>query len=107
ERSTTRRENGVSPMTAKTIVFIASLLGALGVMIGAFGAHAFPGWLQAQHVDPTAAARRLETLETGVRYHMYHALALLAVGLWQRHAASATASASAWLFLAGIAIFSG
>jgi uncharacterized membrane protein YgdD (TMEM256/DUF423 family) len=94
-------------MTAKTTLLIASLLGALGVIVGAFGAHALPGWLHQQGLEPAAITRRVETLETGVRYHLYHALALLAVGLWQRQAASPAASASAWLLLAGILLFSG
>jgi uncharacterized membrane protein YgdD (TMEM256/DUF423 family) len=100
--------DGVSfAMTARTMLLIASLLGALGVIVGAFGAHWLPGWLNQQGLEPAVVTRRLETLETGVRYHMYHALALLALGLWQRQAASSTASASAWLLLAGIVVFCG
>jgi uncharacterized membrane protein YgdD (TMEM256/DUF423 family) len=94
-------------MTAKTILLVASVLGALGVMVGAFGAHLMPGWLQQHHLEPSIVARRLETLETGVRYHLYHVLALLAVGMWQRQAASSAASAAAWLMLVGIMLFSG
>ena len=71
-------------MTAKTWCIVASGLGALAVIVGAFGAHALPGWLSQQGLEAVVVARRLETLETGVRYHMYHALALLGLGLWQR-----------------------
>lgn len=52
---------------------IAAIFGGTAVAAGAFGSHA----LRTQLSD-----RALEIFETGVRYQMYHALALLAVGLW-------------------------
>ena len=67
-------------------------LGGLGVALGAFGAHALRGSL-----DQGA----LNTFEIGVRYQMYHALALLALG-----AQPGQRRAPAWL-LAGTAVFSG
>jgi len=73
-------------------------LACLGVVLGAFGAHG----LRAR-VTPELLA----VFETGVRYHMYHALALLAVG-WQVDRGGANlAGAAGWLFVAGIVIFSG
>jgi uncharacterized membrane protein YgdD (TMEM256/DUF423 family) len=53
-----------------------SLLGALGVAAGAFGAHGLKARLTPD---------KLEVFEVGVRYHLLHALALLAVGLLARH----------------------
>jgi len=70
----------------------------LAVALGAFGAHG----LKARVTPETLAV-----FETGVRYHMYHALALLAVGSLASRAPSPLASAAGWLFVAGIAIFSG
>lgn len=55
----------------KKIISIAALLGALAIILGAFGAHALKKILD---------ANQLITFETGVRYHMYHALFLLFVG---------------------------
>ena len=74
-------------------------MAALAVALGAFGAHALRGRLSPD---------RLETFETGVRYHMFHALALLAVAFASlRLPASPLAVASGWLFVAGIILFSG
>jgi uncharacterized membrane protein YgdD (TMEM256/DUF423 family) len=50
---------------------IGSLSAFVSVALGAFAAHALKGRL---------GADLLATFEIGVRYHMYHALALLAVG---------------------------
>jgi uncharacterized membrane protein YgdD (TMEM256/DUF423 family) len=94
-------------MTAKPTLIIACLAGALAVIVGSFGAHWLPGWLQGQGLDQADVARRLDTLEIGVRYHMYHALALLAVGIWQRQVGAAAAGGPIWLLLAGIVLFSG
>jgi len=82
------------------LFFIAGSLSAgLGVLFGAFGAHALKGRLG---VD------QLATFETGVRYQMYHALALLAVA-WAvtRWPASALPNWAGWLFIVGTLLFSG
>jgi uncharacterized membrane protein YgdD (TMEM256/DUF423 family) len=82
------------------LFFIAGSLSAgLGVLFGAFGAHALKGRLG---VDA------LTTFETGVRYQMYHALALLAVA-WavSRWPASALPNWAGWLFIIGTVLFSG
>ncbi len=72
--------------------------GAIGVAVGAFGAHALRG-----RVDP----QQLAVFETGVRYHLVHALALLATGWAAARWPGAWAVAAGWLFLAGIVLFSG
>ena len=78
---------------------IASILGGLAVALGAFGAHALKARL---------SANLLETFETGVRYHFYHALALglviVAIQLWPKTNLPVIAG---WLFVAGVVIFSG
>ena len=73
-------------------------LACLAVALGAFGAHGLK-----TRVTPELLA----VFETGVRYHMYHALALLAVGWQVERSGSPLAAAAGWLFVAGIAIFSG
>jgi len=69
----------------------------LAVALGAFGAHALRGRL---------VPDMLTVFEIGVRYQMYHALALLAVGggaaRW-----GGSAVAAGWLFVAGTVLFSG
>ena len=78
---------------------IASLLGALAVGLGAFGAHAMRG---------RVAENLLANYETGVRYHFYHVLALVAVVVAiQRWPNSSLPPLAGWLFVIGIAIFSG
>ena len=77
---------------------IGAALAGLGVALGAFGAHGLKA-----RVTP----EQLAVFETGVRYHMYHALALLAVGWQADRTGSPLAAAAGWLFVAGIAIFSG
>lgn len=68
-------------------------LALLGVALGAFGAHALGDILTPE---------RLETFETAVRYQMYHALALVALGALPK-----TAWRAAPFFLWGSVVFSG
>jgi uncharacterized membrane protein YgdD (TMEM256/DUF423 family) len=77
---------------------IGSLMGFLGVALGAFGAHALKSRLDAD---------LLATFEVGVRYQMYHALALLAVGWACTRWPGTMVTASGWLFVAGTVVFSG
>ena len=77
---------------------IGSLAGALGVALGAFGAHALKTRLSPE---------RLATFETGVRYQTYHALALLAAGYAAGRWPGVYSSLAGWFFLAGILLFSG
>jgi uncharacterized membrane protein YgdD (TMEM256/DUF423 family) len=76
---------------------IAGGIGFLGVALGAFGAHALKA-----RVSP----EMLSIWQTGVLYHLIHALVLLALGLYAR----ATGTDIRWparFFLAGILVFSG
>ena len=76
-----------------------AILAGFGVVLGAFGAHGLKGKLTPD---------MLAVFETGVRYQIVHALALLAVaGASERWAGNAWVSSSGWLFLAGIVVFSG
>ncbi len=75
-----------------------SLAALLGVLLGAFGAHALRDRL---------APELLSTFETGVRYHFYHAFALLAAAYAAQRWPDGAATIAGWLFLAGIVLFSG
>ena len=77
---------------------IASLMGFLAVVFGAFGAHLLKSYL---------GADQLVTFETGVRYQMYHTFALLAVGLAYTKWPGKVLLASGWLFIIGTVLFSG
>lgn len=79
---------------------IAAFVLALAVVIGAFGAHGLRDSLDAY---------RLGVYETGVQYHFYHALGMLAIPLLAR-AGLTTENAAKWAFrllLIGIVFFSG
>jgi uncharacterized membrane protein YgdD (TMEM256/DUF423 family) len=77
---------------------IAGLLLALATIFGAFGAHA----LKAQ-LSPD----RLQVYETAVRYHFFHALGLLGIGLTLRFVDVSPIRWAAVLVLVGIVLFSG
>jgi len=83
---------------AQVWVGVGALAAALGVILGAFGAHALKGRLSPE---------MLAIYETGNRYHMYHALGLILVGLVAQNAASSAVSIAGWGLLLGILIFSG
>jgi uncharacterized membrane protein YgdD (TMEM256/DUF423 family) len=84
----------------RVFLAIASLLGALGVAAGAFASHALRDQL---------SERMLTVFETGVRYQMYHALALGGVALLLARAdlSPTWLAAAGWAFVAGVVIFSG
>ena len=85
--------------SARWILALASLLAALAVVLGAFGAHALK-----QRLAPDALA----IWQTAVQYHMWHALGLLAVGVIVLNGASSGwLRASSVLFVGGILLFSG
>ena len=78
---------------------LGSLAMALAVALGAFGAHALKARL---------APEMLDVWRTGVTYHAWHSLALVAVGLLMLHVPdSAPLRGAAWLFVAGIVLFAG
>lgn len=83
---------------ARTFWWLGCMFGLTGVAAGAFGAHALRSRLPAD---------LLAVFETGARYQMYHALALLAAALIASRATSGAATAAGWLFTAGIVVFSG
>lgn len=79
---------------------IGAIFGALAVGIGAFGAHGLAEVLELH--DRTA------TFETGVKYHFYHALALVMIGIiGHRPYPKKWLLWSSYGFIAGIVIFSG
>jgi uncharacterized membrane protein YgdD (TMEM256/DUF423 family) len=86
----------VSP---RTWIIAGAIFGALSVCTGAFGAHALKG-----KFEPPELA---DTYEIAVRYQMYHALALVLVGLIGLHSASVWLNAAGGCFVGGILIFSG
>jgi uncharacterized membrane protein YgdD (TMEM256/DUF423 family) len=81
------------------VFFAAGAISAfIGVAAGAFGAHGLKNSLSAE---------MLAIFETGVRYQMYHAFALLAVAWAHSRFPGSIVTTSGWLFIIGTIIFSG
>lgn len=78
-------------------ILTAAGFGAVGVVLGAFGAHALKVQLTAE---------QLVSWQTAVQYHLLHSVALLALGGFAV-ATERSVAWPAWLFTAGIALFSG
>jgi uncharacterized membrane protein YgdD (TMEM256/DUF423 family) len=85
-------------MDARKTLAIAGALIALATVLGAFGAHALKAHLSAD---------RLQVYETAVRYHFFHALGLLAIGVLLRSMDGELLRWSAVLVLTGVILFSG
>lgn len=77
---------------------LGSFSALLGVAAGAFGAHGLRDRLTPD---------MLAIYETAVRYHVVHALALLATAWAVERFGGASASAAGWLFVTGTLVFSG
>lgn len=85
-------------MNSGRTLAVAGLLLALATMSGAFGAHALKAHLPAE---------RLQLWDTAVRYHFFHALGLLGVGLTLRAEDAGALRTAAVLIIVGILLFSG
>ena len=83
---------------AKPYLITGALLAGLSVVLGAFGAHGLKSVLTAQ---------QLNTFEIGVRYQMYHALALLLLPALSGVVSSTWANRVAFCFVTGTVLFSG
>ncbi len=83
---------------ANRILLLGALTAGIGVAAGAFGAHG---------LRPILSEKMMAVFETGVRYHLIHALGMLIAGqsgYWFRHGVFVRAG---WSFLIGIILFSG
>src|SRR5580765_5100176 len=82
----------------KTFLLLGAVAAFLGVALGAFGAHGLRGRLSPE---------MLVVFQTGVQYHMYHALALILVSATMGHLSGWLVQTAGWCFAAGIVLFSG
>ena len=85
-------------MSSSRVLAVAGVLLALATVLGAFGAHALKAQL---------APDRLQVYETAVRYHFFHALGLLGIGLTLRFVDTGPVRWAALLVLVGVVLFSG
>ena len=82
----------------KTFLKLGALLGALSVILGAFGAHALKAII---------SEKSLATFETGVRYQFYHVIALLITGILYKEFTNNFLLWAGRLFFLGVLLFSG
>jgi uncharacterized membrane protein YgdD (TMEM256/DUF423 family) len=82
----------------KPFLTLGTILAGLGVILGAFGAHGLK-----KYAGPDVVA----IYQTGVQYQMYHAFALLAVGILSERFGGVSLQWAGWLFMGGIVLFSG
>ena len=96
---------------------IGAVMGGLAVTLGAFGAHGLDTHFEekyretevksiAGHQVP-ASWKYLQDFKTGVLYHMFHVVGLIAVGLLSRSQRKKSLDLAGKLFIAGIVLFSG
>lgn|SRR5574338_736910 len=83
----------------KMFLISGALSGLLSILLGAFGAHALQ--------DIVTDEKLLHGFQTGVQYQMYHALALLAVGILHEKFPVKLLRWAGNLFISGIILFSG
>ncbi len=87
-------------MMYKLILGLGSVFGFMAVAIGAFGAHALK--------DRLISLNTMSSFQTGVQYHLFHALALVAIGiLYKLYPDSVLLHWSGCFFVAGLIVFSG
>lgn len=95
---------------------LGGVLGGLAVVTGAFAAHGLPDYLQVlyegevrqvQDDEVPAWKKYLADFQTAAEYQMYHALALVALGLMSSPKCRRARNLAAWSFLLGTALFSG
>src|SRR4051794_31963722 len=82
----------------RTFLLVGAVAAFLAVALGAFGAHGLRGRLSPE---------MLGVFQTGVQYHMYHALALILVAGVMGRMSGWLIQTAGWCFAAGVVLFSG
>lgn len=82
----------------KLFVFLGAINAFLTVALGAFGAHGLRGRLDEYYYG---------VFQTGVQYHMMHAIGLMLIGILAQWLSPAAMNTAGWIMLFGIIIFSG
>ncbi len=90
----------------RRIIVCAGISGALGVLMGSYGAHGLDKFLASGGLDDASVLKRLDQFDVAVRYHLIHTVALLALA----SITVGTPGCRRWvsrLFLLGLLLFSG
>jgi uncharacterized membrane protein YgdD (TMEM256/DUF423 family) len=88
-------------MSPRIWIVLGGLLAAIGIGMSAVHAHGLEKMLQQKGFDASEVQAKLHFFETAVRYELYHAMALVVVGLLALH------SRSMWFLIAGVLFFCG
>ena len=95
---------------------VGALVAALGVVLGAFGAHGLDRLLTEKYAgetkvvmgqEITTAYKYLGDFKTAAHYQLIHALAIVLVGMQMAHRPRIMLKIAAWCFLLGVVLFSG
>lgn len=82
----------------KTFLVVGTILAGLAVVLGAFGAHG---------LKKLVGPETVSTFQTGVQYQMYHALALLLLGVLYERSQNSLLNFAGIFFIGGVVLFSG
>jgi len=88
-------------------IAIGAILAAIGVGLGAFGAHGLKDILVRAGFAGDDLMHRLAIFETAARYQMFHSIALVVTGLALQHRDTCAWRLAPWAFLTGIILFCG
>ena len=88
-------------------VFVAAISGLIAVSIGAMGSHSLPDKLKKTGISELEVNKKINQCEIGVRYQIYHSLAILALALSPSASLRRSWRVASFLFLLGIVLFSG
>jgi uncharacterized membrane protein YgdD (TMEM256/DUF423 family) len=88
-------------------IAIGAVVGAIGVGLGAFGAHGLKDYLEGLGYAGDDLTRRFDIFDTAIRYQLFHAVAIVLCGLALVQQTSAAWRFAPWAFLVGVLIFSG
>jgi uncharacterized membrane protein YgdD (TMEM256/DUF423 family) len=92
---------------ARRWIAIGAIVGAIGVSLGAIGAHGLDDFLRNRGFVGDDLARRLDIFDTAIHYQMLHALALVLTGLALQNRQSGWWRFAGWAFLFGVIVFCG
>ena len=94
-------------MTGNQWIVVGAILAAVGVALGAMGAHGLENWLESAFGDPLERTKRLDNWQTAVRYHLFHAIGIILIGLVSERIGGRLLNFAAELMVLGILLFSG
>ncbi|MCH2123812.1 MAG: DUF423 domain-containing protein [Pirellulaceae bacterium] len=92
---------------SRLLITFAALIGAAAVATGAYQTHGLKNALERQGVEPGKISERVTHCEVAVKFQMYHALLLLAIGIRAEQSSTRASYIPAGLVIGGVALFSG